>query len=514
MRAEHTSSRPTRNGVAVRTDRKHSLVGIEVADAPEGHRPGCLQGSSRFGSPCPGHAGASGVEDKPGCCVRQGRWRRPIKHNRPANDGHRGWSAAGPAPGSEFLRGQPMWKCMTGLAVALVLLLAFLLAQSERRARGLEARLQALAAERKALAEQQRVLENRSRTLADEREGDRAVIGQLWAMIHGDGSKPTAEGPERSAPSYDIATLKAMLAGSGGNLNEVIHQVLTPERLAATLQRHATQPVFWAAAASMCADPAQALQYLETAAARFPDSPIAQASLIEAKRALPGADASTRAAIDRLREADPTSALADHYDAYFRFKEGDVAGALQVLAAASEKDRFADQRMELMMGRYQSLLESGCSDGAALALSAFSLPFDHLPMLREVSQQALLQAESAFASGDVASALQTVEHLARIGRNLSASGRFIVYDRLGMEVQQTALQAGRRFHASAGNAVQIGELDYQLGALEARAAAVNAMAEAFGGILATMTDADIVRYIDSTIMHGEFTTLQALVPGR
>lgn len=81
-------------------------------------------------------------------------------------------------------------------------------------------------------------------------------------------------------------------------------------------------------------------------------------------------------AIENLRKADPASSLADHYDACFRFREGDKAGALEALAAASQNDRFADNRMELMMSRHQSLLENGCSDGGALALSAFSLGFE------------------------------------------------------------------------------------------------------------------------------------------
>jgi len=95
-----------------------------------------------------------------------------------------------------------------------------------------------------------------------------------------------------------------------------------------------------------------------------PEAAIAQAALIEAKRALPQADEATLTAIENLRQADPTSSLADHYDAYFRFKEGDVAGAVQAVAAASEKDRFADHRLELLMSRYQCLRRMAARTGA------------------------------------------------------------------------------------------------------------------------------------------------------
>ncbi len=245
-------------------------------------------------------------------------------------------------------------------------------------------------------------------------------------------------------------------------------------------------------------------------ASLFPESAIAQAALIEAKRALPQADEATLAAIANLRQAGPTSSLADHYDAYFRFKEGDVAGAVQAVAAASEKDRFADHRLELLMSRYQCLRENGCSDGGALALSAFSLGFEHLPMLRGVSQQALEQAQAAHAAGQFDPALSTADSVARIGRNLSASGRFLVHDRVGIQLQEAALLAKRAFYDTAGNAYQVGETDLQLAAIRARSSQIGEMVSAFGGVLATMTDDGIVRYVEAAITHGEFATLQGL----
>jgi hypothetical protein len=378
----------------------------------------------------------------------------------------------------------------------------------------LATRLRTLETERARLAQEGRAAQDRLASLAEGRNGDRALIAQLWGLVHAGGSTPSGNRADKGAAAYDLAALKNLAGSSGGDLNAVIRQVVTPEGLNASLQRHADQPAFWVAAASLCGDRTQAVQYLETAAARFPGSAIAQASLIEAKRDLRQADPATRAAIENLRQADPTSSLADHYDAYFRFREGDSAGAVQALAAASEKDRFADHRMELMMSRYQCLLENGCSDGGALALSAFSLGFEHLPMLREVSQVALEQVQSTPPGGALEPALATADCIARIGRNLSASGRFIVYDRVGIGMQEAALRAKRQLHDAAGNTFQSGEIDYQLGALDRRSAQIQDMAAAFGGILANMTDAGVVRYIEGTILHGEFTTLQDLTAKR
>ena len=131
-------------------------------------------------------------------------------------------------------------------------------------------------------------------------------------------------------------------------------------------------------------------------------------------------------------------------------------------------------------------------------------------MLREVSQQALEQAQAAYAAGQIEPALSTADFVARVGRNLSASGRFLVYDRVGIQLQEAALLAKRRFYDAAGNAYQVGETDFQLGAVQRRSAQIQDMIGAFGGVLATMTDEGIVRYVEAAITHGEFATLQGL----
>jgi hypothetical protein len=286
-----------------------------------------------------------------------------------------------------------MWKRIAIASGVLAILFAVLLGQGRRRTSALEAQLRADEAERTRLVEAARSANERVLTLTEERKGDRALIGQLWGLVHAGQPKPARPEAGGGAGTHDIGALRRLAAANGGDLNQVIRQILTPEALNATLERHADQPAFWVAAASLCGEPVQALEYLESAAARFPEAAIAQAALIEAKRALPQADEATLTAIENLRQADPTSSLADHYDAYFRFKEGDVAGAVQAVAAASEKDRFADHRLELLMSRYQCLRENGCSDGGALALSAFSLGFEHLPMLRD--QRRLTSATTA-----------------------------------------------------------------------------------------------------------------------
>jgi hypothetical protein len=52
------------------------------------------------------------------------------------------------------------------------------------------------------------------------------------------------------------------------------------------------------------------------------------------------------------------------------------------------------------------------------------------------------------------------------------------------------------------------EIDVQIQAIQERSAAIDTMAQAFGPVMASMTEEDLAGYVDSTILNGEFATLQ------
>jgi len=110
-------------------------------------------------------------------------------------------------------------------------------------------------------------------------------------------------------------------------------------------------------------------------------------------------------------------------------------------------------------------------------------------------------------------ALSTADSVARIGRNLSASGRFIIYDRVGIQLQEAALLAKRRFCDAAGNTYQVGETDFHWARIQARSSQIGEMVSAFGGVLANMTDEGVVHYVEAATTQGEFATLQGLTAG-
>ena len=366
-------------------------------------------------------------------------------------------------------------------------------------------------------------------SLASQQKEDRMVIQDLWnTLMHNagavkevkpdikeeqtvrDAQEPTVEPATREkAIKYDGTAVKEMMS-SGGGLAQAIGRIITSEGINSMLQERSEDPAYWVAAATVVQDEAAALAYLEAAVRLHPDSAIALSSLVNAHIRQGNTDESVQAYIEELQTVDPTNALADCYAAYCQFKSGDAQSALQSLSQASTKDRFADDRMDLLMARYDYFLNEGCSDSVAIGLSAFDLPLSHLGTIREVAQSAMEQASQFVAAGQYEDALQIAQDISNIGRGLSSSGRFIVYDRVGMALQRSALEQQKHIYESQADDLRAQEIDAQLQAVQQRSSTIDVMVEAFGGVLQNMTDADVADYVDATILNGEFSTLKSI----
>ena len=362
--------------------------------------------------------------------------------------------------------------------------------------------------------------------LTEQRNSDRQVIRDLWNMVLNNTrakvesvpverqaierarEQAVQEADQEQPVEYDAEMVKKIV--SAGGLEAAVRQIVTSDGIASTLDTHNEQPVYWAAAATLAHDPETALAYLEEAARLYPDSKVVLSSLVEAKIAQGSIDDSLPAHIDQMKKADPANALADCYAAYSLFESGDIEGALQSLSQAGAKDRFADDRMDLLMARYDYFLAGGASDGMAIGLSAFDLPLSHMGMLRDIGRQAMAQADVLATAGQYDEALQIAQNVSSIGGNLSSSGRFIVYDRVGMALQQSALERQRQIYESRGDTRQTQEIDAQLQAIGQRSSMIDVMAQTFGGVMQNMTEQDIADYVNGTVLNGEFSTLQAI----
>jgi tetratricopeptide (TPR) repeat protein len=370
-------------------------------------------------------------------------------------------------------------------------------------------------------------LEQEVSALTEQRNSDRQVIRDLWNMVLNNtrakvGSVPVErqaierarqqvvqEAEQEQPVEYDAEMVKKIIS-AGGGLEAAVRRIVTSDAIASTLETHNEQPLYWAAAATLAHDPEAALAYLEEAARLYPDSKVVLSSLVEAKIAQGSIDDSLAAYIDQMKKADPANALADCYAAYGQFERGDIEGALQSVSQAGAKDRFADDRMDLLMARYDYFLDGGATEGMAIGLSAFDLPLSHMGMLRDIGKQAMTQADALATAGQYDEALQIAQDISNIGGSLSSSGRFIVYDRVGMAMQQSALEQQRQIYEGRGDTGQIEKIDVQLQAIDERSSMINVMAQTFGGVMQNMTEQDLADYVDGTVLNGEFSTLQAM----
>lgn len=315
-------------------------------------------------------------------------------------------------------------------------------------------------------------------------------------------------GADREPPlQYDADMLREMISSTGG-LEEAIRRIVTSEGVDSTLQQHDENPAYWVAAASMTKDPEAALAYLEEAAELYPDSSMAQTSLVEAHITQKRIDKSTMAHIEQMKKIDPTNALADCYAAYCQFNNGDIEGALQSLSQASVKDRFADDSIELLMARNDYFLNEGCTESVALGLSAFDLPLSHMGMLREIGDHSMAQADVLYAAGQYDEALRIVTEVSKLGGTLSSSGRFIVSDRVGIAMQISAFEEQKQIYEAMGDVAKVAEIESQLQAVQDRSDTIDIMVQAFGGVLTNMGDQGLADYVNGTILNGEFSTLQ------
>lgn len=370
----------------------------------------------------------------------------------------------------------------------------------------LEAEISSLLEQRKADLQE---IENLRKSLQQKTISEVKQDAKEQAVIEQEPKQQSVENDQEKPVKYDAEMVTEMLS-SGGNLQDAIRRIITSEGIDSTLQQHGEDPAHLVAAASLARDPEAALEYLEQAATLYPDSSMAISSLINAQIAHDKIDESTIAYIDQMKKIDPTNALADCYAAYYQFNNGDVEAALRSLSQASVKDRFADESIDLLMARYDYFLNEGCTDSVSLGLSAFDLPFSYMSMLREIGDFAMQQAGVLSAAGQYENALQIVTDTSKLGGTLSSSGRFIVSDRVGMALQVSALNQQKQIYEALGDVAKVTEVDSQLQAVQQRSEAIDIMVQAFGGVLQNMTDQDIADYVNSTILNGEFSTLQNL----
>ena len=157
-------------------------------------------------------------------------------------------------------------------------------------------------------------LEREVFSLLEEKQADRQMIQDLWTMLvagtrrqgkrvpeKADANQPSKTDREsvtqdsRGPVKYDAKAIKAIIASSGGDLEAALRKIMTTEGVNDVLQKHADQPAYWTAAASLAPDRETALEVLKEAARLHPESATVRAALVEAQLAAGALDESTLA---------------------------------------------------------------------------------------------------------------------------------------------------------------------------------------------------------------------------
>jgi tetratricopeptide (TPR) repeat protein len=385
----------------------------------------------------------------------------------------------------------------------------------------LEGQIKKAGSERDLAKQNVRRLEAEVSSLIKQRKADQREIEKLQEMMRQNKSaeviqdvkeqvvvdEKQQQSVEEEVVKYDADMLREMITSADG-LEGAVRQIITHEGLDTTLQQYDENSAYWVAAATLTEDPEAKLAYLEEATELFPDSSMAHTSLVEAHITQDRIDESTMAHIDQMKKIDPTNALADCYAAFCQYDSGDIDGALQSLSQASVKDRFADDSIDLLMARKDYFLNEGCTESVALGLSAFDLPLSHMGMLREIGQHSMAQAEVLYSAGQYEEALQIITEVSNLGGTLSSSGRFVISDRVGITMQISASERAKQIYEALGDVAKVTEIDSQVQAVQERSDTIDIMVHAFGGVLQNMDDQGLADYVNSTILNGEFSTLQ------
>jgi tetratricopeptide (TPR) repeat protein len=347
--------------------------------------------------------------------------------------------------------------------------------------------------------------------MAAQHKVERNLIEELWRMLMKRSSSASANIlTQTTAPKYDGEVIKKMASECGGDLSAVLKKVVTEEGLRATLDKHSSEPDYWVACASLLGDKTAALKQLEQAAILYPDSPTVLMALVKTRLAEKMYDASTLAYIDQLKRADRDNAWADYFEAAVLFRTGHAQDALRTLMAARNKSRCSDDTIETLVARHDYLLQAGCSYPTALGLSAFTYDFPQLVLLTQMRENVQEQMQSLTSSGRYEEALQLAETLTRMGSLVSASGPFVVYDRVGTSLFQSGVCAQKAVYEAMGNTSLAGETEQKLQALKDRISIMDTMVAAFGKALPEMSVEDLAAYIEDAMADGEFAALQTL----
>ena len=226
----------------------------------------------------------------------------------------------------------------------------------------------------------------------------------------------------------------------------------------------------------------------------------------------PEEDEFTLELVEELSSIDPLNALGPVFAAHIKVRNGDVESAMVDLKEAATRNSL-DERYQ--PGAVESLYrELGVEDDVATGLAAVGAPGDNLLLLRNLTSRATEEARRHFAEGNYDEALALSEASALIGRNLSATGREMVHDLLGMAIEIRALELRRQVNQTLGNQQTVDLIEGRIQNQRSRQEFLSGLSKDFGAALSQLDIAELAEYFSRVAAEGEIAAATGLVRNR
>ena len=244
---------------------------------------------------------------------------------------------------------------------------------------------------------------------------------------------------------------------------------------------------------------------LREAEANYPNDPrVSFAGWADTRRDNNSSPELRRQWLDAFKQSAPDNALANYLSASEYLRSGQTDQAVEELMAAAAKPKYQDY----MADHIQSAEEAYLSAGYSLADAKFeAYVFTTNPQLAGMKglRDGLGELSSLYRqAGDEASAQATLQIGLKLGQQVSASGLYLVDDFFGLALQRQML--GKMDPAApSDNGLAVQD---QRNQVAARIENLRALSTSEQPILQTMSDQDLISFLDRLKVSGESAALQ------
>ncbi len=330
------------------------------------------------------------------------------------------------------------------------------------------------------------------------------VDGEVASTPH---SSPSGE---LSGPALSFADLRELLIN---NELDRLADIPTPEQIEETLASHGRETSYLIAASLLAADPTLALAYLEEALEKDPTSPAALLRAADLLIREGRFDQNTKELLDEFVQSDPANSLGRYYEALWHFENGNSTDARDALRAAGVTSHLKDYAIHHLPAFEDFYRDATGSESVGKVLAAMGLRLDYLQPLRRLSEHAAEEVERRLQTHGVDATLDLVQALSRIGMKLSATGRFLVQDVVGLSIEARALERERVLLADRGDQERLPHIEDRLARIEQLKAEAKAIAQRTERAFAELSEEELVAYFERVALEGETAAAKSLVLG-